>query len=68
MARGRQKYIRDVKKTCMTITTENFDKLTDLSEKNKMSRSDFVNALIENCSENIRICRQMTVMQENTEV
>lgn len=64
MSRGRRKYVRDVRKTCMTITTTNWDKLTELSENNKMSRSDLVNALIENCKEDVRFARRMQMVEE----
>ena len=67
MSRERQKYVRDVKKTCMTLTTSNWDKLSELSERNKMSRSDFVNALIENCNKDIRVTRQVSIRLETPE-
>lgn len=63
MSRERQKYVRDVKKTCMTITNKNWDKLSELAAKNKMSRSDFINALIENCSTDTRLVKKITVVE-----
>ncbi len=62
MGREKQRYIRDVKKTCMTLTTENWDKLSELSAKNKMSRSDLVNALIENCSKDIKLAKKISIV------
>lgn len=62
MSREKHRYIRDVKKTCMTLTTENWDKLSELSAKNKMSRSDLVNALIENCSKDIKLTRKISIV------
>ena len=62
MSRENQKYVRDVRKTCMTITNANWDKLSELSAVNRMSRSDFVNALIENCNMETRFQKQMTVV------
>lgn len=64
MGREQQKYVRDVRKTCMTITNTNWEKLSELSTLNKMSRSDFINALIENCSKDIKFKRQVSVISE----
>lgn len=65
MSRESQKYVRDVKKTCMLITRTNWDKLSDLAANNQMSRSDFVNALIENCNKDIQFKRQVTVVDKS---
>lgn len=64
MSRTRQKYVRDVKKTCITISSANWDKLSELSEKNKMSRSDFIDALLENCNGDIRVAKRVSILTE----
>ena len=64
MSRENQKYVRDVRKTCMTITNTNWDKLSELSIRNKMSRSDLVNALIENCSNDTKFRKQVSVVTD----
>ncbi len=48
----------------MTITLPNWEKLSELAAKNKMSRSDFINALIENCSADIRLIKRISVVEE----